>query len=126
MAFVAVVEDDEQLRTAIAELIASCGIEARGFGTAREYLDSATIARTGCLIADIQMTGMNGLELHKTLRDRGYRIPVIFITAFADEPMRQEAEALGAFSLLRKPFDMGMLMACIDAALNSTKRQSGA
>lgn len=123
---VAVVEDDDQLRTAIAELIASCGIEARGFGTSREYLDSATVARTSCLIADVQMTGMNGLQLHKALRDRGRRIPVIFITAFADEQIRREAQSLGAFGLLRKPFDMGMLMACITAALNSTKRQSGA
>jgi FixJ family two-component response regulator len=115
--FVAVVDDDEHLRTAVADLIASYGIEARGFGTSREYLDSASVASTGCLIADVQMAGMSGLELHKALLGRGYHIPVIFITAFYDERMRREAESLGAFGFLRKPFDIGMLMVCINSAL---------
>lgn len=117
MTFVAVVDDDEHLRTAVADLIASYGIEARGFGASKEYLDSASVAGTSCLITDVQMAGMNGLELHKALLDRGYHIPVIFITAFYDERARREAESLGAFGFLRKPFDIGMLMVCINSAL---------
>lgn len=117
MAIVAVVEDDEHLRTAVADLIASYGIESRGFGTSREYLESATVACTSCLITDVQMAGMNGLELHKALLGLGYHIPVIFITAFYDEQLRREAESLGAFGFLRKPFDVGRLMVCINSAL---------
>lgn len=117
MTFVAVIDDDEQLRTAVADLVASYGVESQGFGTSREYLDSATVASTSCLITDVQMAGMNGLELHKALLSRGYHIPVIFITAYYDERIRREAESLGAFCFLRKPFDIGTLMVYINAAL---------
>lgn len=115
--FVAVIDDDEQLRTAVADLVASYGIEARGFGTSREYLDSATLASTSCLVTDIQMAGMSGLELQKALLGLGYRIPVIFITAFSDERVRREAESLGALCILSKPFDVALLMDHINAAL---------
>lgn len=117
MAFVAIIDDDEQLRIAVAELIASYGIESRSFGTSKEYLDSETAGSTSCLITDVQMAGMNGLELHKALLGRGYRIPVIFITAFYDDHVRREAESLGALGFLRKPFHIGTLMACINRAL---------
>jgi FixJ family two-component response regulator len=117
VAFVAVVDDDEHLRTAVADLIASYGIESQGFCTSKEYLDSPSVESTCCLITDVQMAGMSGLELHKALLGRGHHIPVIFITAFYDERIRREAESLGAFGFLRKPFDIGMLMVCVNTAL---------
>jgi FixJ family two-component response regulator len=117
VAFVAVVDDDEHLRTALADLIASYGIESQCFGTSREYLDSPSVDSTCCLITDVQMAGMSGLELHKALLGRGHHIPVIFITAFYDERIRREAESLGAFGFLKKPFDIGMLMVCVNTAL---------
>jgi len=117
VAFVAVIDDDEQVRTAIAELISSHGIESRGFGSSREYLESAMVANTSCLITDVQMPGMNGLELHKTLLHRGFHMPVIFITGFSDERIRREAESLGALGFLRKPLQIGLLMARVKEAL---------
>ena len=117
MSFVAVIDDDEQLRTAVADLIASYGIESRSFASSKQYLDSGVLARTDCIVTDVQMSEMNGLELHKTLLRRGYRMPVIFITAFFDEQIQREAEALGALRLLRKPFQAVALMTCINDAL---------
>lgn len=117
MAFVAVIDDDEQVRTAIADLITSLGIESRGFCSSQEYLESATVAGTNCLITDVHMPGMSGLELHKTLRRQGFHMPVIFITGFSDERIRREAESLGALGFLRKPLQIGQLMACVKEAL---------
>jgi len=117
VAFVAVIDDDEQLRTALADLIGSCGMESEGFGSSRDYLESTKVARTNCLVADVQMSGMSGLELYRTLLRDGYQIPVVFITAFPDERVRREAKSLGAVCFLSKPFQIGMLMDCINEAL---------
>jgi FixJ family two-component response regulator len=95
------------------------GLRARAFASAEEFLESGEERSAGCLIADIRMQGMSGLELHAALRAAQHQIPTIFITAHADERTRIEALRAGALEFVAKPFDDEALVASVRAALES-------
>ena len=116
---VAIVDDDELLRSALQGLLKSAGLPARSFASAEEFLDSGQQGHPACLIADIRMPGMSGLELQAKLNAEHCRIPTIFITAHGDEKMRMQALRAGAVEFLPKPFDDEVLLASVRAALES-------
>lgn len=113
---VSVVEDDESLRRALVALIRSIGHEARGFASAEEYL-ALQDGRCACVITDLHMPGINGIEMMMRLREMGYSVPAIMITARAEESIEGRALAAGAVCILRKPFEAGALLDCLQTAL---------
>jgi FixJ family two-component response regulator len=117
--FVAVIDDDESVRTALKELLRSVGLTAQVFASAEDFLDSGHHKKTRCLIADIRMPGMSGLELQAKLNADRCRIPTIFITAHGDEKMRMQALRAGAVEFLAKPFDDEALIERVRAALET-------
>ena len=116
---VAIVDDDESIRSALQGLMKSVGLPARSFVSAEEFLKSGKQQEIGCLIADIRMPGMSGLELQAKLNADDCRIPIIFITAHGDEKMRMQALRAGAVEFVAKPFDDEALVASVRAALDS-------
>ena len=114
---VAVIDDDESYRTAIQRLLQSAGISAQLFGSAEVFLNSGLQYDIGCLIADIRMPGMSGLELQSKLNSDHCPIPTIFITAHGDEKMRLQAMRGGAVKFLMKPFDGETLLDAVQLAL---------
>jgi FixJ family two-component response regulator len=114
---IAVVDDDESARTAVDGVLKSVGFETRAFGSAEDFLGSGHQRETACLITDIQMPGMSGLELQATLAQSNSRIPIIFITAFGDARMRARAMSAGAVEFLGKPFDDDVLLETVRTAL---------
>jgi len=116
---VAIVDDDDLMRSALQGLLKAVGLPARTFASAEEFLESGQLHDTACLIADIRMSGMSGLELQAKLNAERVRIPTIFITAHGDERMRMQALRAGAVEFLAKPFDNGALIESVRAALES-------
>jgi FixJ family two-component response regulator len=113
-----VVDDDEPVRDAIGLLLDTVDIPHESFGTAQEFLDGYDPERTGCLVLDIRMPGMSGLELQDHLADRHDPIPIVFITGHGDIPMAVEAMKKGAFDFIRKPFRDQELLDRVQEALN--------
>jgi FixJ family two-component response regulator len=118
-ALVAIVDDDDSVRGALQGLMKEVGFSARAFASAEEFLESGQQQQTACLIADIRMPGMSGLELQAKLNAEHCRIPTIFITAHGDEKMRMQALRAGAVEFLAKPFDDEALLESVRAALQS-------
>jgi FixJ family two-component response regulator len=118
---IAIVDDDVMVCEATKDLVETFGFNARMFTSAGEFLNSDCVSGTSCLIADVQMPGMNGLQLHRKLIASGRLIPVIFITAFPDERARKRALIDGAVCYLSKPFDGESLRSCIRSALGYEK-----
>jgi FixJ family two-component response regulator len=116
---IAVVDDDESVRTAVRGLLKSAGLKTRSFASAAEFLNSGQRSDTACLITDIQMPGMTGLELQACLAEENSRIPIIFITAYGDTKMRMNAMRAGAVAFLGKPFDDDVLLKSVRAALET-------
>jgi FixJ family two-component response regulator len=114
---VMIVDDDDSIRKAVRRLMKAYGFAVETFGSAEEYLDSDRLDKTSCLILDVHMPGMNGLELQKRLVASGSAIPIIFITAFSNDDARAQAMKAGAVGYLAKPFDDEELLNCIHAAL---------
>lgn len=119
-ALVSVVDDDESVRESLPDLLKEFGFEARAFSSGQEFLTSDCVNRTGCLILDIAMPGMTGLDLQRELRLRGQKIPTIFITAQTDGALRATAFEAGAVDLLLKPFSDTALLASVETALRTT------
>ena len=115
---ISVVDDDESMRQAIRGLMRSLGYKAQAFRSAEEFLTSRQVLHTCCLIADVQMPGMTGLELHRHLVALGKTIPTILITAYPDDSVRERALGDGVVCYLSKPFDDDDLLACIRSSLN--------
>ena len=115
---VAIVDDDDSVRCTLQELLRSAGFSSRAFESAEAFLGSGRQQETACLITDIRMPGMSGLELQARLNAERCRIPTIFITAHGDEDMRFQALRDGAVEFLPKPFDDEVLIETIRAALN--------
>src|ERR1700688_922664 len=107
---VAIVDDDDLMRNAFEGLLKAVGLPARAFASAEEFLQSGQQHQTACLIADIRMPGMSGLELQVKLNAERCRIPTIFITAHGDTKMRLQAMRAGAVEFLAKPFDDEVLL----------------
>jgi len=116
---VAIVDDDDSLRSAIQDLLDTMGVPAQAFASAEEFLNSGQHRHTACLITDIRMPGMSGLELQAKLNADRCRIPTIFITAHGDEKMRMQALRAGAVEFLSKPFSDEALIESVRAALES-------
>jgi FixJ family two-component response regulator len=116
---VAIVDDDDLMRGALQGLLKAVGLPSRAFASAEEFLNSGQQHQTGCLIADIRMAGISGLELQARLNAEHCRIPTIFITAHGDAPMRMQALRAGAVEFLAKPFDDEALLESVRAALES-------
>ena len=114
---VSIVDDDDSVRAAMSSLVRSLGYEACVFASAEDFLASPRRRDTSCLIVDVQMPGMNGLELQSELHARRQGTPIIFITAFPEERIRKRAEAAGAVGFFGKPVDGQMIIGCLDAAL---------
>ena len=115
--FVAIVDDDELMRSSLEGLLKEVGLPARAFASAEEFLRSGQQHQTACLIADIRMPGMSGLDLLARLTADQIRIPTIFITAHGDARMRMQALRAGAVEFLAKPFDDEVLLESVRAAL---------
>jgi FixJ family two-component response regulator len=114
---VAIVDDDDLMRSALQGLLKSVGLPAQAFASAEEFLKSGQQHQVGCLVADIRMPGMSGLELQAKLNADQCKIPTIFITAHGDEKMRMQALRAGAVEFMAKPFDDEALLESVRAAL---------
>ena len=114
---VCVVDDDESVREALPDLLRELGFTVEAFASANEFLASAIVDETRCLILDIAMPGMSGPELQRLLRSRGQNVPIVFITAHADRDVRPRMLEQGAVECLFKPFSESALLGAIDAAL---------
>ena len=115
---VAIVDDEELVRDSLQGLMKAAGFPALTFASAEEFLNSGEQERTACLIADIRMPGMSGLELQSELNKDHHKIPIIFITALGDEKMRMQALRAGAVEFLTKPLDDEALLGSVRAALD--------
>lgn len=117
---VSVIDDDESVRESLPSLLNRFGFEVKAFPSAEEFLASDQISQTKCLILDITMQGMSGLELFDELKSLGWAFPVIFITAQRDEKLRSQVLRQGASEFLFKPFTGMALRAAIDIAIGNT------
>jgi FixJ family two-component response regulator len=118
---IAVVDDDEAVRTSTANLIRALGFGADLFASGEELFRSHRIDDTCCVITDLQMPGMTGLELQRLLLASHRTVPIIFITAYPEERTRREAVAAGAVGFFSKPFDGAALIGCIEKAVNASR-----
>ncbi|MCK9689459.1 response regulator [Scleromatobacter humisilvae] len=114
---VSVVDDDESVRDSLPDLLRQFGFAAQGFSSAEAFLASDVVDETSCLLLDIAMAGMSGLDLQQELIRRRLRIPIVFITAHDDEALRPRLLARGAAECLFKPFSERALLDALDAAL---------
>ena len=114
---IAIVDDDDSFRRATTSFIRSLGYAVLQFGSAEAFLQSDRLHHADCLISDVQMPGMNGIELQSKLTVQGYRLPIIFVTAFSEMRARAQALSAGAIGFLAKPFSDEELVACLDKAL---------
>jgi len=114
------VDDDFRVRESIERLVESAGYAASVFSSAEEFLQSGTLARAICLITDVRMPGMDGIELQRCIRLNRPELPIIFISAHQDDETRKRALDEGAVGFLYKPFDGGELLRAIEAALNES------
>jgi FixJ family two-component response regulator len=119
---VSVVDDDESVRDAIKNVLRSAGLRAETYASAEDFLDTGHPENSDCVILDIRMPGMNGLQLQRRLTDDGYAIPTIFVTAYADESSRQQAVKAGASAFLLKPFDPNGLLRSVQSVLSRAKK----
>jgi FixJ family two-component response regulator len=117
-----IVDDDESVRIATKSLLGSLGWRVHTFASAEEFLHSPSVNDTSCLIVDMQMPGMNGIELQRALRNGGYTTSIVFITAFPDERIAARALRRGALGFLTKPFDENSLIECLERALERKGR----
>jgi FixJ family two-component response regulator len=118
---ISIVDDDEWVRATTIDLLCSMGFAAQAFEQPDDFLNSGDIPRTSCLIADMRMPGMTGLELYSKLVESGHAIPTILITAFPDDKDRARARQSGVRCYLAKPFKDDELLECIRAALRSAE-----
>jgi FixJ family two-component response regulator len=116
---ISIVDDDDSVRAVTCSLVRSLGLTAYGFASAEEFLLSPRLNETACLISDIQMPKMSGIELQGALLAQGRNIPIIFFTAFPDEMVEARAMKAGAIGFLCKPFDGRDMIKCLDRALKA-------
>ena len=117
---IAVVDDDDALRNSLDDLLQSVGFRVQGFASAEAFLQAPPAPETACLLLDVRLPGMNGLALQRQLGVLHWRIPIIFVTAYADDDVRAHALAAGAIAVLSKPCREADLLHAIDAALKQS------
>ena len=118
---ISLVDDDESIRRTTTLLIESFGFQAAAFESAETFLQSGQLQETSCLIVDVQMPGMNGLQLQSHLATAGCKIPIIFITAYDNKESRRQAMQAGAAAFLSKPFNDELLLETIRVILQDDK-----
>ena len=116
---ISIIDDDEFVRSAVRSLVRSLGLGARTFASAEEFLESPDVDDTSCVITDLQMPGLSGIELQRLLLAQGRRMPIIFVTAFPEDRIRAQAMEAGALGFLSKPFECQALVKLIDKALST-------
>ena len=124
MTIISIVDDDPIVREAIADLLQSLGYEVKTFASTEHFFESGTLGETSCLITDLQMPGLGGLELQTRLIAQGHATPVIFVTAFPEERFRQRAMNAGAFGFLSKPFAEDALIKCLGECPSGTRPEA--
>ena len=117
---ISIIDDDESVREATKSLVRSLGYKAAVFASAEEYLQSDRLDHSSCLITDLHMPGMSGADLQDRLIADGRQIPMIFVTAYYEEKVRDRVLDAGAYGFLRKPFNDESLIECLDKALTAT------
>jgi FixJ family two-component response regulator len=122
---IAIVDDDKSVQTALQDLIESEGLSTLCFDSAEQFLDSGAQRKAACLIADVRMPGMSGIELQAKLKADRAGIPIIFITAHGDAKMRVQAMRNGAVEFLTKPFDNAVLLETVHAAVEDYMKVPG-
>jgi FixJ family two-component response regulator len=122
---ICIVDDDESVLEATKCLVRSLGYNAVTFSSAEAFLDSGRVKGTACLITDVQMPGLSGPELQDRLISDGFRMPVIFVTAYPEERLRERVLKAGAIGYLSKPFREEHMIECLDRALNNPNGQNG-
>jgi FixJ family two-component response regulator len=120
-----IIEDDGAVRVATESLVRSFGFRTNSYASAEDFLRSHDLNDTFCIITDVKMPGMSGVELQRYLLGRGDRTPFIFITGYPEERVRRQATDAGAYGFLTKPFDSNLLKECIDRALQAGAARSG-
>jgi FixJ family two-component response regulator len=123
MALISIVDDDASIRESTKGVVRSLGYQAATFASAEEFLQSDSVDSTSCLITDVQMPGLSGVDLQRGLIAQGIRMPTIFITAFPEEEARARAMKAGALGYLSKPFSEESLLKCLSTALGSSGRK---
>ena len=118
---ISIVEDDQPFRESMQKLLRALGYTVEAFPSAADFLASPLLPETACLVTDVQMPGMTGVDLHRHLIDAGYAIPTILVTAYPDEAVRKRALKNGAVCYLSKPVDDEHLERCLRSALESGK-----
>ena len=116
---ICIVDDDRWARGGLEDLIASLGYKARCFESAEQFIESGELESASCVITDLHMPGLSGLDLQSRLRSEGYRTPIIFVTAYPSETHRSRAFEGGALGFLTKPYDEQSLVDCIKLAITS-------
>lgn len=116
---ISIVDDDEAVRESTEGLVRSLGYLAATFSSAEEFLSSERLHHTSCLITDLQMPGLSGVELQRRLIAGGHHMPIIFITAFPEESVRARAMEAGAVCFMSKPYSEDRLIGCLDMALKA-------
>jgi FixJ family two-component response regulator len=117
---ISIIDDDASVREATATLVRSLGYSTAVFASAEEFLRSGQVWESSCLITDLHMPGMNGADLQDRLIANGHQTPVIFMTAYSEDKVRNRVLDAGAFGFLRKPFDEDSLIECLDRALKES------
>jgi FixJ family two-component response regulator len=125
MPLMAIVDDNESIREAVEGLLRSIGFRAESFSSAEEFLVGRRLNEIGCLILDLKLGGMDGLELQRQLVAANLHIPIIFITAQSDERARAKALLMGAVDFLQKPCDGAALLHAVDIALSANLKYGG-
>jgi FixJ family two-component response regulator len=118
-ALISVIDDDDSLRIALMGLMRSLGHRVEGFASAEAFLEADLPETSDCIVTDIQMPGLSGIDLKHRLDDAGSTVPVIMITARPEPLLHARALESGAFCLLKKPFDLEEFIGCLDRALDS-------
>ena len=116
---ISIVDDDEAVREATKNLLRSLGYRTSTFSSAEEFLNSERLRDTSCLITDLHMPGISGMELQRRLIAGGHYMPIIFITAFPEDSVRTRAMAAGAVCFMSKPYSEDHLIGCLEKALKS-------
>ena len=116
---ISIIDDDELVRDAVRDLVRSLGYVAKAFASAEDYLRSDSLWGSSCLITDVQMPGMSGAELQDRLIEEGNRTPIIFITAYFDEKVRNRVLKAGGCGFFKKPLDEAAFVQCLEKALKA-------
>jgi FixJ family two-component response regulator len=121
---ICIIEDDESVRRALRRLMQSVGFDVKDFATAEEFLQSSAQSLPSCLLLDVNLPGLSGLELQRRLHAAGRRFPVVIITAYGDEQMQEKALRDGATCFLQKPFEELSLLQAVNRALHSLRQRA--